>query len=165
LNLSPTTRPLPKFKDQLPRFSGNFTITTNEHLVVVFIACHNIGVNDNNTCMHLFLNSLEGKVATNCFDLHPKILSSWEELVYWFNSTYGQPKNLAEQLREYTNISYKDGETIKSFNLRFTKLYNQIIELICPQNQAAFMHYYNELPSAYRHRLKEKAIYNLGSAH
>jgi hypothetical protein len=58
----------------------------------------------------------------------------------------------------------KDGETIKSFNLCFTKLYNQIPELIRPQNQAAFMHYYNAFPSPYHHRLEEKAIDNLGSA-
>ena len=57
---------------------------------------------------------------------------------------------------------YKDGETIKYFNLRFTKLYNQIPELIRPQNQASFMHYYNALPSPYQHRLEEKAIDNLG---
>jgi hypothetical protein len=71
---------------------------------------------------------------------------------------------LVEHLREYKNISYKDGETIKSFNLCFTKLYNQILELIHPQNQGAFMHYYNVLPSPYCHRLKEKVIDNLGSA-
>jgi hypothetical protein len=85
-------------------------------------------------------------------------------LVYWFKSTYGHPKSLANQLREYTIISYKDGETIKYFNLRFTKLYNQIPELIRPQNQATFMHYYNALPFLYRHRLEEKAIDNLDSA-
>jgi hypothetical protein len=33
LNLAPATQPLPKFKDHLPRFSGNGTVTTNEHLV------------------------------------------------------------------------------------------------------------------------------------
>jgi hypothetical protein len=43
-------------------------------------------------------------------------------------------------------------------------LYNQIPELIHPQNQAAFMHYYNTLPSSYRQRLEEKAIDNLRSA-
>jgi hypothetical protein len=37
-----------------------------------------------------------------------------------------------KQLWEYNNISYKDDETIKSFNLCFTKLYNQILELIRP---------------------------------
>jgi hypothetical protein len=78
-------------------------------------------------------------------------------------STYGQSKSPAEKLREYNNVTYKDGETIRSFNLHFTKLYNQIPELICPQNQAAFMHYYNALPSPYHHRLEEKAIDNLGS--
>jgi hypothetical protein len=83
---------------------------------------------------------------------------------YWFKSTYGKSKIPAEQLREYNNIAYKDGETIKSFNLHFTKLYNQIPELIQPQNQATFMHYYNALPSPYCHRLEEKSIDNLGSA-
>jgi hypothetical protein len=89
--------------------------------------------------MRLFVNSLEGKETVDFFDLPPKILSTWEELVYWFKSTYGQYKSLTEQLMEYNNISYNDGETIKSFNICFTKPYNQILELTCPQNQVAFM--------------------------
>ena len=63
LNLAPTTHPLPKFKENLPKFSGNNTVTTNEHLVAFSNACHNIGANDNDTCMCLFVNSLEGKVV------------------------------------------------------------------------------------------------------
>jgi hypothetical protein len=86
LNLAPATHPLPKFKEHLPRFSGNNTVTTNEHLVEFSNACHNIGANDNDTCMHLFVNSLEGKIAADFFDLPPKILSTWEELVYWFKT-------------------------------------------------------------------------------
>jgi hypothetical protein len=164
LNLAPATHPLPKFKEYLPKFWGNNTVTTNEHLVAFSNACHNIGANNKDTCMRLFANSLEGKVVAYFFDFPPKILSTWEELVYCFKSTYGQSKSPAEQSREYNNIAYKDGKTIKSFNLCFTKLYNQIPEQIRPQNQATFMHYYNALPSYYRHRLKEKAIDNLGSA-
>jgi hypothetical protein len=155
LNLAPTTRPLPKFKEHIPRFSRNKTVTTNEHLVKFSNACHNIGDNDNDTCMCLFVNSLEGKATTDFFDLPPNIFSTSEELVYWFNSTYGQSKSPTKQLREYNNISYKYGETIKSFNLRFTKLYNQIHELIHPQNQSTFMHYNNPLTSPYHHRLEE----------
>ena len=82
--------------------------------------------------MRLFVNSLEGKVVADFFDLPLKILSTWEELVYWFKSTYGKSKSPTEQLQEYNNITYKDGETIKSFNLHFTKLYNQIPKLIRP---------------------------------
>jgi hypothetical protein len=164
LNLAPATHPLPKFKEHLSRFSGNNIVTTNKHPVAFSNACHNIGANYNDTCMHLFINSLEGKAATNFFDILPKILSTWEELIYWFRSTYGKSKSPVDKLREYNNITYKDGENVKSFNLRFTKLYNQILELIRPQNQADFMHYYNALPSPYHHRLKEKAIDNLCSA-
>jgi hypothetical protein len=130
INLPPATRPLPKFKEHLPRFSRNNIVTTNEHLVAFSNACHNIGANDNDTFMRLFINSLEGKAVIDFFNLPPKILSTWEELIYWFISTYGQSKILTEKLREYNNVTYKDGETIKSFNLHFTKLYNQILELI-----------------------------------
>ena len=84
--------------------------------------CHNIEANDNENFMRLFVNSLEGKVAADFFDLPPKILSTWEELFYWFISTYGKSKIPSDQLREYDNITYKDGETIRSFNLCFTKL-------------------------------------------
>jgi hypothetical protein len=154
LNLATATHLLPKFKGNLPKFSGNNIVSKNEHLVEFSNSFHNIGANDNDTCMCLFVNSLEGKEAVDFFDLPPNILSTWEELVYWFNSTYGQSKSPDEQLREYNNISYKDGETIKSFNLCFTKLYNQIPELILPQNQDDFMNYYNVIPSHYLHRLK-----------
>jgi hypothetical protein len=78
LNLAPATHPLPKFKDHLPRFSGNGIITTNEHLVSFSNAFHNTRANDNDTCMRLFVNSLEGKDATDFFDLPPKILSTWK---------------------------------------------------------------------------------------
>jgi hypothetical protein len=84
LNLTPATRPLSKFKEHLPKFSGNNTVSTNEHLEIFSDAFHNIGANNNDTCMSLFVNSLEGKVAADFFDLPPKILSTWEELIYWF---------------------------------------------------------------------------------
>jgi hypothetical protein len=96
LNLTPATHLLPKFKEHLPRFSGNKTVTTNENLVEFSNACHNIGSNDNDNCMRLFVNPLEGKATTDFFDLPPKILSTWEELVYWFKSTYGKSKSPAE---------------------------------------------------------------------
>jgi hypothetical protein len=93
LNLAPATHPLPKFKENLPRFSGNNIVTTKKHLVEFSNDCHKIGANDNDTCILLFINSLEGKATANSFDLPPKILSTWEELVYWFRSTYGKSKS------------------------------------------------------------------------
>jgi hypothetical protein len=119
LNLALAIHPLQKFKENLPRFLGNNIITTNEHLVTFSNAFHNIGANDNDTWMRLFVNSFEGKVVADFFYLPPKILSTWEELVYWFKS-----KSPNEKLREYNSIAYKDGGTIKSFNLRLYKLYN-----------------------------------------
>jgi hypothetical protein len=96
LNLAPTTCPLPKFKEHLPRFLANNPITTNKHLVEFYNSYHNIGANDNDTCMRLFVNSLKGKAVTDFFDLPPKIISTWEDLVYWFKTTYGKSKSLSE---------------------------------------------------------------------
>jgi hypothetical protein len=62
LNLAPATHPLPKFKEHLPKFSGNNIVTTNEHLVAFSNACHNIGANDNDTCMHYLSTPLKGKL-------------------------------------------------------------------------------------------------------
>jgi hypothetical protein len=114
--------------------------------------------------MRLFVSSLEEKVETNFFELPPNIFTTWVELSYWFNSTYGQPQSLADLLRDYNNLIYNKGETIKYFNLRFTKLYNQIPEIIKHHNQATLMHYYNTLPSTYHHRLEENNANSLGSA-
>jgi len=72
LNLNPTTNPIPKFKDHFPKLSGSGTISVNEHLVALSNVCHNIGVNDNDTCVRLFVNSLEGKVVANFFELSSK---------------------------------------------------------------------------------------------
>jgi hypothetical protein len=83
-NLTPATHPLPKFKENLPMFSGINTVSTNKYLVEFSNSRHNIKANDNDTCMHSFINSLEGKIATDLFDLPPNILSTWEELIYWF---------------------------------------------------------------------------------
>jgi hypothetical protein len=106
LNLAPPNRPLPKFKKNLPKFSGNNIVSTNKHLVAFLNACHNIVANDNDTCMLLFVNSLEGKVVAEFFELPPKILSTWKELIYWFRSTYGKSKSPTEKLREcYSKIS------------------------------------------------------------
>jgi len=82
LDLAPTTTPLPKFKYHLPKFSGNGTISVNEHPTTFSNSFHNIGENENDTCMWLFVNSLEGKVVANFFELQPKIFSTWVELSY-----------------------------------------------------------------------------------
>jgi hypothetical protein len=114
--------------------------------------------------MHLFVNSLEGKDANNIFKLPSKFFSTWDELSYWFKSTYGQPKIPTDKIKDYNNLVYNEGETIKYFNLHFTKLYNQILDIIKPHNQSTLMHYYNTLPASYKQRLEENNVDNLGSA-
>jgi hypothetical protein len=60
-------------KDHLLKFSGNGTICTKEHLSAYSNACHNIGSNDNDTYMRLFVNSLDGKAIADFFELPLKV--------------------------------------------------------------------------------------------
>lgn len=163
LNMNPTRKPLPKFKDYLPKFLGIGTCMVEDHLNSFSNACHNIGANNNDTCMRLFVNSLEGKETTNFFDLPAKFFSTWEELCYWFRSTFGQPQTPVDWLKAYNNIIYHPGESIKTFNLRVTKLFNRILENILPQNQVAMIHYYNTLPPIYRNNLEQKGVTELST--
>jgi hypothetical protein len=54
--------------------------------------------------MCLFVNSLEGNTASDCFELPQKIFSTWAELSYWFKSTYGQPQSPTHNLKVYNNL-------------------------------------------------------------
>ena len=68
------------------------------------------------------------------FELPPNIFSTWDDFSYWFKSTYGKPQSSTDKFKKYNNLVYNKVETIKSFNLRLTKLYNQILEVIRPHN-------------------------------
>ena len=96
----------------MPKLLGNGTIYVNEHLIAFSNACHNIGANNANTCACLFVNSLEVRITSDFFNLPPKCFSSWDELSYCFNSTYGQPQSPPNKLNGYNNMVNNRGETI-----------------------------------------------------
>lgn len=73
-------------------------------------------------------------------------------------------KNLVEHLKTFNLLTFKEGETIKAFNLRFMNLYNRIPETIKPSSQASLVQYYNALPPPYRHHLEENNVNCLGSS-
>jgi len=68
LDLPPTTTPLPKFKDYLPKFSGNGTYTVEDHLNALSNGCNKIRDNSNDVWMRMFINTLEEKDAYDLFD-------------------------------------------------------------------------------------------------
>lgn len=133
-------------------------MSIEEHLNAFSNACNNIGANTNGICMRLFINALEGRATIDFFNLPPKSFSNWVELCYWFWSTYGQQQNPNEWLKEYNSMIFQPSETIRAFNLRFTKLYNMIPEAIRPHEKATFIHYYNIIPPVYTNKLEEKTV-------
>lgn len=139
LNLTPSANSLPKFKDHFPNFSGNRVMMKNKHLAAFSNACINIGANDIDICMRIIINSLEGRAATKFFEFPDKVFSTWNELTYWFKSTFGNIDNPVEHLQRFNNLTFKEGETNMAFNIQFMKLYNRILETIRPSNQPALV--------------------------
>ena len=69
--------------------------------------------------MHLFVNSLEGRVAAAFFYLLDKVFITWNELVYGFKSMFGNAKN---------HVFHKP--TLESLNIVFLwEALNQYIEI------------------------------------
>jgi hypothetical protein len=162
LKFAHLVHPLPhKFKQHLPLFHGDGTVTVVEHLRAFSNACTILGVNDNDSCMILFMNSLQGNVASLFSNLPDECISTWFELSYWFTSTFGHLDNPYEHLKRFNQLHMKDNESILTFNLRFIKSYNSIPTPIRPTNLVSLLHYYELLPPLYRWRLEEKNVQNL----
>ena len=64
-NLAPTTNPYKKCTYHLPKFSGNGMKSMNEHLTTFSNAYVSIWAHNNDTCICLFVNSLEGRATMN----------------------------------------------------------------------------------------------------
>ena len=109
LNLAPTNESLPKFKYHFPKSSFDKTIPANDDMIAFSSACHNFGAKNNDTCMQLFMNSLQGKIGIDFFELPPKSFSTWEDICCSFKSTYGKSKNPTNILFHYNNVSLLKG--------------------------------------------------------
>ena len=138
--------------------SGDGTIYVDENINAFSNSYNKIGANINDVCMNPFVNTLEGREMTYFFNFPPKYFSNWDELCYWFRSTYGQQQNAIEFLKEYNSMVYQPSEMMRAFNLRFTKLYNRISESIRPYEHDSLIHYYNIIPLVYNNRLEEKVV-------
>jgi hypothetical protein len=132
-----------------------------EHLCAFSNSCTILGVNNNNSCMLLFMNPLQGNATSLFSNLPDECISTWFELSYWFTSTFGHLDNPYEHLERFNHLHMKDNESILTFNLRFIKSYNSIPTSIPPTNLASLLHYYELLPPLYRWRLEEKNVQNL----
>ena len=53
----------------MPNVLGNGVTPTNKPLVAFSIACDNIATHENDTCMRLFVNSLDDMFVSKLFDL------------------------------------------------------------------------------------------------
>lgn len=65
-----------------------------------------MGANSNDTCMRIFINSLEGKSTTDFFDLPTKYFSTWAKLCYWFRSNFGQPQTPVDWISLVNLLKY-----------------------------------------------------------
>lgn len=59
---------------------------------------------------------------------------------------------------------FQPGESMKAFSLRFTKLYNKILEIIRPHEQVSLINYYDTIPHVYKNILEDKFINDIATS-
>jgi hypothetical protein len=155
------SNPIPhKFENHFPLFQGDKIVMRIEHLHAFSNTCTILRVNNNDSCMFLFMNSLQGN-ATLFSSLPNGCISTRFELSHWFTSTFGHLDNPYKHLKRFNQLRIKDNESILIFNLQFIKLYNLIPTPILPTNLDYLFHYYKLLPPLYQWRLDENNVQNL----
>jgi len=69
-----------KFKEHLSNFAGDGIVSVDEHLWAFSNTCTILSINENDCCMLLFKNYLQGHVASLFDDLSNEWISNWFEL-------------------------------------------------------------------------------------
>jgi hypothetical protein len=88
-----------------------------EHIHAFSNACTIPGVNNNDSCMLLFINSLQGDAASLFANLSIGCISTWFELYYWFTLTFGHLDNPYKHIKRFNQLLMKYNEIILTFNL------------------------------------------------
>ena len=89
-------------------------------------------IEHNDVYLRAFAQSLQGDVKEWFRHLHPRSISSWEELRYAFLNFLGEGKSLDQHLSEFHAMKIQKDENVSMFNRRFSAFYSKMPKEIQP---------------------------------
>jgi hypothetical protein len=126
-----------------PKFSGNNVITAEDHLYVMVRDMENVGIEHEDVAMNFFASSLNEE-ALDWFKVFPdNHLTSYDGFSNSFKKKWSTKVDGGTLGAQFNQIKKKENETVKEFNTRFDRLYNQIPIDFHPTTSSVHLLYMN----------------------
>jgi hypothetical protein len=129
----------------LPKFPGNNVVTPEDHLYVMGREMGNVGIEQEDVAMRLFTSSLTEEALDWFRGLPNNHLTSYEAFANLFQSRWSTKTDGGTLRDQFNKIKKNENETVKEFNTRFDRLYNQIPTEFCPTTSSVHLLYMNAL--------------------
>jgi hypothetical protein len=133
--------PVDGYLKQLPKFTGEGDVTTDEHLEAFY------SFTDDNVIMHadvwmrIFVHILQGEARKWFKALPPGSIDGIEALDHAFLRQWGDKKDFMYYMTEFGSLKRKEGESVSDFSKRFNKMYSRIPAEIKPFEASAKITY------------------------
>jgi hypothetical protein len=111
---------------QLPKFTGEGDITTEEHLETFYSYDDNYVIVNEDVWMRIFVHSLDGEARKWFRTLTPGSIDGIEALDDILLRQCGDKKDFMYYITEFGSLKIKEGEYVSDFSKRFNKMYNNI---------------------------------------
>jgi hypothetical protein len=129
------------YLNQLPKFTGEGDIATEEHLEAFYNFIDDHVIMHADVWMRIFIHILEGEAIKWFSALPPRSIDGIEALDKTFLRQWGDKKYFMYYMTEFGSLKRKEGESVSDFSKRFNKMYNKIPDKIKPSEAYAKITY------------------------
>lgn len=127
LNLGLNLNPLPKCaRDHLPKFSGDGTVTVDEHLNAFSVPCGVIMVQHKDVAIKLFVQTLTWVAADWFYHLPNSVITTWQDLKTRFEARFKVAEDEHSLLAQLSQFKKEIHESMSDFVARFDKILHKI---------------------------------------
>jgi hypothetical protein len=133
--------PADGYLKQLPKFTGEGDITTEEHLEAFYSFTYDNNVMHADVWIRIFVHSLQGEARKWFKALPPGSIDGIEALDNAFLRKWGDKKDFVYYMIEFGSLKRKEGEFVSNFSKKFNKMYNKIPTEINPSEASAKITY------------------------
>jgi hypothetical protein len=133
--------PTDGYLKQLPKFTGEGDVTTDEHLEAFYSFIDDNVIMHVDVWMRIFVHSLQGEARKWFKALPPRSIDGIKALDSTFLRQWGDKKDFMYYMIEFGSLKRKEGESVSEFSKRFNKMYNRIPAEIKPSEASAKITY------------------------
>jgi hypothetical protein len=145
----------------MPKFTGEEDITFEEHLAAFYSYAENLNIENEDVCMRVFVQSLDGEARKWFRGLTLGSIVGIEALDDFFLRQWGDKKDFMYYIIDFGSLKRKVGESVSNFSKIFNKMYNKIPVEINPTEASAKITYASSFDPNFCLLLRERRATSL----